>query len=103
MRKLAGSALLATAVVAGTLTPAFGQETNRITPPIVGERGPPIVVDRGTSITPLGWFVIGSVGCMAVSPMIATAILGRELTLNEAYRSTFGCVLGPAGWLLADA
>jgi hypothetical protein len=102
MRKLAGSALLATAVVAGTLTPAFGQETSRIPPPIVGDRGPAIVVDRGTSITPLGWFVIGSVGCMAVSPMIATAILGRELTLNEAYRSTFGCVLGPAGWLLAD-
>jgi subtilisin family serine protease len=30
-------------------------------------------------------------------------ILGRELTLNEAYRSTLGCVLGPVGWLLADA
>jgi len=38
-----------------------------------------------------------------VSPMIATVILGRELTLNEAYRSTFGCFLGPIGWLLADA
>jgi subtilisin family serine protease len=35
--------------------------------------------------------------------MIATVILGRELTLNEAYRSTLGCFLGPVGWLLADA
>jgi len=35
--------------------------------------------------------------------MIATVILGRGLTLNEAYRSTFGCFLGPIDWLLADA
>ena len=35
--------------------------------------------------------------------MIGTVILGRELTLNEAYRSTLGCFLGPIGWLLADA
>jgi hypothetical protein len=35
--------------------------------------------------------------------MIATVILRRELTLNKAYRSTFGCFLGPIGWLLADA
>jgi subtilisin family serine protease len=64
---------------------------------------PPTIVDRGTPITPLGWFVMGSIGCAAVSPMIGTVILGRELTLNEAYRSTFGCFLGPIGWLLADA
>ena len=64
---------------------------------------PTTIINRGTPITPLGWFVIGSVGCAAVSPMIATVILGRELTLNEAYRSTLGCFLGPIGWLLADA
>ncbi len=64
---------------------------------------PPTIINRGTPITPLGWFVIGSVGCAAVSPMIGTVILGRELTLNEAYRSTLGCFLGPIGWLLADA
>ena len=64
---------------------------------------PPTIIDRGTPITPLGWFVIGSVGCAAVSPMIGTVILGRELTYNEAYRSILGCFLGPVGWLLADA
>ena len=95
MRKVAGVALLATAIVAAPLAPAFGQST-------IPNNPPPPIVNRGTPITPLGWFVVGSIGCAAVSPMIASAILGRELTLNEAYRSTFGCVLGPAGWLLAD-
>src|SRR4029450_6938755 len=50
-----------------------------------------------------GWYVLGSIGCAAVSPMIATAILGRELTIAEAYHLTLGCMLGPVGWLLADA
>ena len=47
--------------------------------------------------------MMGSVACAAVSPMIATVVLGRELTLSEAYRTTLGCMLGPVGWLLADA
>ena len=95
MGKLARAVLLAIVTVAGVLTPAYGQVPNN--PP------PPTIIDHGTPITPLGWFVIGSVGCAAVSPMIGTVILGRELTLNEAYRSTLGCFLGPIGWLLADA
>jgi subtilisin family serine protease len=93
MRKLAGAVLLAIAGMVGISTPACSQTA----PP------PPTIVDRGVPITPLGWYVIGSVGCAAVSPMIGTVILGRELTLNEAYRSTLGCFLGPIGWLLADA
>ncbi|HEX5517006.1 MAG TPA: S8 family serine peptidase [Pseudolabrys sp.] len=97
MGKLARAVLLTIATIAGPLSPAHGQSTLPNIPP------PPTIIDRGTPITPLGWFVIGSVGCAAVSPMIATVILGRELTLNEAYRSTFGCFLGPIGWLLADA
>ena len=94
MGKLARAVLLAIATVAGALTPAYGQSANF---------PPPTIIDRGTPITPLGWFVIGSVGCAAVSPMIGTVILGRELTYNEAYRSILGCFLGPVGWLLADA
>ena len=97
MGKRAGAVLLAIAAVAGVLAPAYGQSTVPNIPP------PPTIIDRGTPITPLGWYVIGSVGCAAVSPMIATVVLGRELTLNEAYRSTLGCFLGPLGWLLADA
>jgi subtilisin family serine protease len=98
MGKLARAVLLAFATVAGALAPAYGQSTLPNIP-----RVPPPIIDRGTPITPLGWFVIGSVGCAAASPMIATVILGRELTFNEAYRSIFGCFLGPVGWLLADA
>lgn len=95
MRRLARAASLAIASVAGALAPAHGQSNNPIPPPQI--------VDRSTPITPLSWYVMGSIACTAVSPMIGTAILGRELTLNEAYRTTFGCLLGPAGWLLADA
>jgi subtilisin family serine protease len=93
--------LLAAALIAGAMAPAFAQS---IVPPNVppNNRTPPIIA-RTHPITPLGWYVIGSIGCAAVSPMIGTVILGRELTLNEAYRSIFGCVLGPIGWLLADA
>jgi subtilisin family serine protease len=98
MGKLARAVLLTIATVAGALAPAYAQSTLPNNPP-----PPTTIINRGTPVTPLGWFVIGSVGCAAVSPMIATVILGRELTLNEAYRSTFGCFLGPIGWLLADA
>ena len=98
MRGFLKRALLAAAIVVGVLVPAFAQST---VPP--NNPNPPITTTRVHPITPLGWFVIGSIGCAAVSPMIGTVILGRELTLNEAYRSTLGCVLGPVGWLLADA
>jgi len=93
MRELAKAALLAIAIVTGALTPAFSQATNN----------PPPIVIRGAAIAPLGWFVIGSIGCAAVSPIIGTVILGRELTMSEAYHTTLGCLLGPVGWLLADA
>ena len=73
--KLARAVLLTIATVAGALAPAYGQSTlPKIPPP------PTTIIDRGTPVTPLGWFIMGSVGCAAVSPMIATVILGRELT-----------------------
>ena len=97
MRKLATAVLLVIAI-GGALTPAFG-ETNF--PP--REPGTTIVTPRGSAVTPLGWFVMGSVAVAAVSPMIASAILGRELTLSEAYHVILGSTLGPVGLLLADA
>src|SRR5262245_33028216 len=98
MRGLPRRPLLAAALIAGAAAPALAQST---VPP--NNPTPPPVIARAHPITPLGWYVIGSIACVAISPMIGTVILGRELTLNEAYRSTFGCVLGPIGWLLADA
>jgi subtilisin family serine protease len=93
MRAFAKAAVLAAAMLIGALSPAFSQTTNA-PPPVIGHGGP---------ITPLGGFVIGSIACAAVSPMIATVVLGRELTISEAYHLTLGCMLGPVGWLLADA
>ncbi|HEY6023466.1 MAG TPA: S8 family serine peptidase [Pseudolabrys sp.] len=97
MRKGAKAALLAIVMLAGALAPARGQS---VTPP--PNNPPPTIVTRG-AITPLGWYAIGSIACAAVSPMIGTVILGRELTIGEAYHTTLGCLLGPPGWLLADA
>src|SRR5262245_1394345 len=96
MRGVAKCALLAIVIVVGALVPALGQ-----TPPN-GGRVPPVVTHT-TTLPPLGWYIIGSIGCAAVSPMIGTVLLGRELTIGEAYHTTLGCVLGPIGWLLADA
>lgn len=97
MRKAAIAALLAVTTLVGAFTPAFGQASGPNNPV------PPPVVSRGSPLTPLGWYAAGSIVCAAVSPMIGTAILGRELTISEAYHTTLGCLLGPQGWLLADA
>src|SRR5215510_5785654 len=99
MRGLAKATLVAIVIVVGALRSAPAQQTVPIVPNV--RVPPPGVVTH--NITPLGWFVIGSIGCAAVSPMIATVILGRELTLAEAHHTTLGCMLGPLGWLLADA
>ena len=50
--------------------------------------------------TPLGWYAIGSIACAAVSPMVGTLVLGRELTVTEVDRMALSCFLGPVGWLL---
>ena len=98
MRRAVAAAIAALALPVWLPAPAAAQTlavtVARVPPP------PPVITH---SITPLGWFAMGSIACAAVSPMIQTVLLGRELTLNEAYRSTFGCVLGPLGWIIADA
>jgi subtilisin family serine protease len=93
MRAFAKAAVLAATVMIGAHARAFSHATTAPPPP---------VINRGGPITPLGGYVIGSIACAAVSPMIATVILGRELTISEAYHTTLGCMLGPLGWLLAD-
>jgi hypothetical protein len=94
MRRLARVAILAIATVLSALSPALGQvrPSNNVMPP---------AVTRGTAITPLGWYAMGSVFCAAAAPIIGTAVLGREMTANEVGRSTLTCFLGPVGWWLA--
>ena len=96
MRRLAAAAVLAIAVSLSGLMPALGQ----ICTFACVNNPPPPVTTR--PITPLGFYVIGSIGCAAAAPIAQTAILGRELTMNEAYRTMLGCVAGPVGWLIAD-
>src|SRR6186713_1633438 len=65
MGKLARAVLLAIATVAGALTPAYGQSTNI---------PPPTIIDRGTPITPLGWFVIGPVGWLLADALVPPTV-----------------------------
>jgi subtilisin family serine protease len=100
MRRFAAAALLAIAMTAGALDRASAQIAP---PPPLPGRGVPVGVGTVRGGVPVvGWYAMGSVFCAAVAPIIGTAVLGRELTYNEVYRSTFGCVLGPLGWLIAD-
>ncbi len=98
MRRCVVMAALAITMIAGALGPAFGQAAG-------GRNVPPPVVTRGGAggLTPLGWYVGGSIICAAVAPMIGTVMLNREMTPNEVYRSTLTCFLGPLGWVIADA
>jgi Subtilase family len=96
MRRIATAALLMFAIVFGALQPVLGQ----VVAPPPPNRVPPPPATRNPSITPLGVYVLGSIGCAAVAPMIGTVVLGRELTLQEAWETTLGCFLGPVGWLL---
>jgi len=87
--------------VAG-LAPAYAQ----VLPPPPG--GPPGAGSRGLPITtraltPLGWYAAGGLVCAAVSPMIGTAVLGREMTAAEVGRSTLNCFLGPVGWIIGPS
>jgi hypothetical protein len=81
MRRFARAALLAIVMLGSALKPAFAQLAGGGNNPI------PPVVTRGGAITPLGGFVIGSVACAAISPMIGTVVLGRELTYSEVYHT----------------
>jgi hypothetical protein len=48
--------------------------------------------------------VITTVGCMAHSPIVATVVVQRELTLREAYVMTADCIVPfVGGWLMSKA
>jgi len=93
MRRLLTAAFFAIATVLGAVASAHAQGGAPLPPP-------PLQITR--PLPPLGIYALGSIGCAAAAPMVQTLMLGRELTLNEAYRTTFGCFAGPAGWLVAD-
>ncbi len=95
MRRLAAAALLAMAILAG------GRHALAQTP---GGGGAAAVApaSSGAAITPLAGAVMGSMAVAAVAPMVATVVLGRELTLSEVWHLELSVFLGPPGWWLAD-
>ena len=91
MRRVATAAIVVIATIVGAHNSARAQSTAPNIPlPPATRLGP----------TPLVWYGIGSIACAAVSPMIGTLVLGRELTVTEVDRMALSCFLGPVGWLL---
>ena len=97
MRRLGAIVVVTIAIGLAGLRPASSQ---------VGPPPPPPVTTTTTSVTttrvltPLAWYAAGGFVCAAVSPMIGTVILGREMTGPEVGRSTLNCFLGPVGWVI---
>jgi hypothetical protein len=91
MRRVATVAIVLIATVMGAQFPAWGQ--------LVAPNPNVLITSRGP-LTPLGWYGFGSIACAAVSPMIGTIVLGREMTLSKVNRMALSCFLGPVGWLL---
>ncbi len=55
-------------------------------------------------VTAAGAMVLTTVGCMALSPIVATAVLNRPLTYREAHVLIAGCVIPiVGGWLVDQA
>src|SRR6185312_8800153 len=51
-----------------------------------------------------GAMVITTFGCMALSPIVSTVVLQRELTMREAYAMTGDCIIPfVGGWLVNQA
>jgi hypothetical protein len=59
--------------------------------------------DNGFGITRLGAAALTTVGCAAVSPMVATAVLARPLTQREAHVLIGSCVVPIVGGWLVEA
>ncbi len=92
MRRGPIAAILVLATILGVQTPIWAQSTFN--------PGPLVPSSAVPTPTPLGWYGIGGIACAAVSPMVGTLVLGRELAVTEVDRMTLSCFLGPVGWLL---
>ncbi len=74
------------------------------------QAGPPIgvgpaagIAASSTTFTPLAVFALAAPACMAVSPMVGTALLQREMTAAEVARSSLTCLTGPIGLLVGPS
>jgi hypothetical protein len=59
---------------------------------------------RVNGLTAGGAAVVTTAGCLALSPIVGTVLVGRELTYREAYGLTADCVIPFIGaWLVNKA
>jgi hypothetical protein len=59
---------------------------------------------HASSISQFGAYAGTTIGCMAVSPMVATVVVNRPLTMREAHVLVASCVLPiVGGWLVNQA
>src|SRR3569833_4673438 len=96
MRRLLAKAMVAFPLALGFATPGWSQAPP---PP------PPVTTTTATItttrvLTPLAWYAAGGNVCAAVSPLVGTVLLGREMTGPEVGGSTLNCFLGPVGWVV---
>jgi subtilisin family serine protease len=98
MRRLGAIAITALVLALAGPTSGWSQAGP---PPGGGGNRVTVVTTTGTRLlTPLAFYAAGGIVCSAVSPMIGTVILGREMTGAEVGRSTLNCFLGPVGWVV---
>lgn len=103
MRRFVASAIVAFGIALAGLAPAWAQIAGGGGGGGGGGAGPaptPVQATTTRVLTPLAWYAAGGIVCAAVSPMIGTVVLGREMTGPEVGRSTLNCFLGPVGWII---
>jgi subtilisin family serine protease len=93
MRRVATAAILSTLAVLLFPSAVLAQFAGPSPTPTA------VTVSR-TAITPLGIYALGGIGCAAITPIVGTILLNRELTGTEVRRSTLNCFLGPVGWIV---
>jgi len=60
--------------------------------------------NNSSGLTSAGAWGLTTIGCMAVSPMVATVVVNRPLTMREAHVLAASCVLPIiGGWLVNEA
>lgn len=65
--------------------------------------GASFAISEGTHISDGGAYALTSVACAAVSPIVGTVVVNRELSLREVWVSTSNCFLPIIGGWMANA
>src|SRR5665213_1722993 len=92
MRRLAAIAVVLIALTAGASSTALAQSENGVV----------VIVTPHQAIGLGAATAVGAFGVAVVAPMVATIVLGHELSPAELWHIELGALLGPVGSLLAD-